>query len=323
MPDIGLALLGGGCAAAYQVGLPTCLWAREKKPRKIQGVSAGALNAAKLVESNPEALHKVWLKIEENGPEYVFQSHLLRTLISKLDYCYAGEGLERVIRENIDMKKVLESDTELEVVVWNRTKRRTEIFSNKPLPGFDSEGSGKKKIIRHVVTSPEIMHKAVLASASLRGLFPSLPIFPGGDLYSDGYWMQLETFADFCDIVFLLNNDQVTVSGEDIDDGRTRKLFRQLFGSFRDTLDELIDTKIELFQERHPDFNTKIDSPMDFLKHLWRKATDSAKQLVVLSPFYTIRSLQLDKFDKSNADITKATTQSIAQAQKTLDEMGL
>ncbi len=323
MPDIGLSLLGGGCAAAYQVGLPTCLLARGKKPKKIQGVSAGAINAAKLVEKwNPDDLNKVWLKFEENGPEYVFQSHLLTTLLKKLDFCYAREGLENIIRENIDMNAVLASDIELEVVVWNRKERRTEIFANKPLSGFDAEGSGKKDIIRHVVTDPEIMHRAVLASASLSGLFPSVQIFPGGHYYSDGCWMELETFADSCDVIFLLNNDQVTIS-DDADDGRTRKVFRQLFSSFRHTLDELVDVKIKLFQEQHKDFNTKIDSPIDLLKRLLRKVTDSAKHLVVLSPFYDIKSLQLDKFSKSNADITKAITQSIGQAQKTLDELNL
>lgn len=320
MPDIGLALLGGGFAAAYQVGLPTCLWARGKKPKKIQGVSAGALNAAKLVESGPEELRNIWAKIEENGPEYVFQSHLVTTLIKRLDHVYAREGVERLIRENMNMEKVLSSEIELEVVTWNRTQRRTELFANKPLAGFDSEGSGKRNIIRHVVTDPETMHKAILASASLPGLFQAVEI--NGQLYTDGYRMELETFADSCDLIFLLDNDQVTLSN-DLDDGRTRRVVRQLFMSFRDTLDDLIDTRVGLFLERHHDFDTTIDSPIALFKRLLREATGSAKQLVMLSPHYHIPSLQLDTFNRYKADISRAIHQSTTQAQAQLDALKL
>lgn len=320
MPNIGLALLGGGFAAAYQVGLATCLWARGKKPKKIQGVSAGALNAAKLVESGPDELRKTWLKIEEEGPEIIFHSHIVSAFIRKLDYIYSGEGLEKLVRENIDMAMVLASDIELEVVTWNRSKRRSEIFSNKPLDGFDSEGSGNKNIIRHTVTDPEIMRKAVVASASLRGFFPSVAI--NGDNYTDGYRMELETFADTCDIVFLLNNDQATMSS-DPEDGRVKRVIREFVGNFCDILDDLIDTRVELFQERHPDFDTKIDSPIDFLKRLFREVTGSAKQLLVLSPFYQIPSLRLDRFNKQGGDISRAIAQSIGQAQVHLDKLGL
>lgn len=318
MPKVGLVLLGGGFAGCYQVGLPKVLWEKNWIPSKIQGVSVGALNAAKLVESNPDELKKIWIDIEEKGPNVLFPSlglvDIAKAAFAKRDHVYAGQSLDNLLDRNLDPEKVLASPIELEVVVWNTKKRRAEIFANKGESIVDDQND-KKKTIRHVAKDPQILRKAIRASASLPGFFP--PVEINGELYSDGYWMKLESFAD-SDVVFLLDNDQVTISA-DPQDGWRRNIVRQLFAGFRDTLDELIDTKIDLFLERYPNFNAKVDSPIDLFKKLWRDLTGNSARLVILTPFYQISSLRLDYF--KYGDITNAVGQSIIQAQKVWDQM--
>lgn len=349
MPEIGIVKLGGAFTACYEMGLPTALWERGYQVKMYQGVSAGALNAAKIVEQNgdPAGLRKIWINhIQQNGPGAIFRGGLFGSILARREYIYSSDGVDEIINKFIDIDKVLASPIILEIVAWNRRKRRIELFTTKEaaLPegakitseknkeGFyntkEIELPSGSKIIRHLISDPWILRRAVKASASLPWFFQPVDIFGDGELYTDGYSMELETLSENCDLIFVLVNDQVTLSSGPDDDGYSRKMMRLLFTGFRDNLDEVIDTKIELFQARHKNFNTKIDSPIDLLKKIWREFTGANKRLVVLSPFGEIPSLQFDqfKYDKYKpeaGDIYKMGEYSIIQARRVLDELGL
>lgn len=336
--EIGLVLLGGGFAGCYQVGPPLVLKKRGYYDRikKIQGVSVGALNAAKLVEDGPEALCKIWTeKIEPKGPEVLF-SGLTPFFVSALrgrNYIYGSQALDDLISQNLDYKKVLNSPIELEIVVRNRSRNRIEIFTNRPLSGGSEiikvEGC-EDRIVRKTIDTPELLHKVIKASASLPGFFPKVEI--NGDFYLDPYLMELETFADGCDTVFVLVNDQAGLSSNP-QDGWHRLILRELFSGYREAIDELIDTKIELFLARHKNFNSRIDSPLEIFKKVLRDIAGLSKRLIVLSPFYQMQSLRLDNFKKPTAkwenkqkimeegDITKAIKKSVEQAEALFDKI--
>src|SRR3972149_4264155 len=70
---IALVLDGGGFNGAKAVGIAKSLWKRGKIPGKIQGVSVGALNAAKLVESGADGLEADWMRMAGRHHHEIFQ----------------------------------------------------------------------------------------------------------------------------------------------------------------------------------------------------------------------------------------------------------
>lgn len=315
MPGIGLALHGGGFAGAKQIGLPEELWTRNKIPSLIHGVSVGALNAAKLVESGPEGFKKAWLKRQKLGPHCIFNwaGAFTRVLSSALLSDY---GLNELVREGEDgliMQKIISSPIELQVVVRNETKYEIEIVSNRD---------------ERVRKDPEILRKAIKASASLPGIFP--PVEINGDWYSDGYHFNLEKLAE-CDLVFIVINDEPKI-GQDFHAAKWHKRFSV---GFNENIDDVVEDRIDSFLEHHPEFDRfKLDSELNFIQRAFKRAIDAGKkflgashQLVVMSPSYSIPTLVLDSFRMADkcyeGDISQAMRLSREQAKKLLDKLGI
>lgn len=314
MPGIGLALHGGGFAGAKQIGLPEELWARNKIPSLIQGVSVGALNAAKLVESGPEGLKKAWLRRQKLGPSSVFN------WAGAITHAWSGSllsdyGLNELVREGEDglvMSKIMASPIELQIAVRNETHDRIDIFSNRD---------------EAVQKDPEILRKAIKASASLPGIFP--PVEINGEWYSDGWHFDLSKMTD-CEVIFVVINDESKI-GKNF---HQAKWYKRFFVGFSENLDDAVEAHIASFLENHPEFDKiKLDSKLGFVDRGVRKAITAAKkflgishQLVITTPEYKIPTLILDSFRMADkhyeGDIVQASRLSLEQAKKLLDELG-
>ena len=310
MPKIGLVLNGGGFAGAKQVGPPKELWRREQIPAVIQGVSVGAMNAAKLVESGPDELEKNWRQREKIGPQsifnwrgaffHAFSNHLL-----------SDRGLNELVNQ-LDIYKILESPIKLQVIVRNESKQQLEVFTNHD-PQF--------------VDNPEKLRKIIKASTSLRGIFP--PVEIDGQWYCDGYYFKLEELTD-CDTIFLLLNDEQKVGS----DFHLATWYKRFVVDFNEVLDDLNVERIDNFLETHPEFGEyKAESSLSWvqktLKHWTEKVKKvlGSKQLVVISPSYSIPTLTLDSFTMPTkfmeGDVSKAIRLGTEQAKKLFDEMHL
>lgn len=319
-PRIGYSFLGGGMAGCYQVGLPTAMRKRNRNPVLVQGVSVGALNAAKLVECNgdPEPLRAIWKRIEvdKRGAGVVFAGSALKNVFLH-DWLYNGDALRQLIDENIDPIKILGSPIDLQLIVFNQTKDRSELITNRD-PSLRE--------------NPKLLLDYIQASSSLPKFFP--PVVINGQLYSDGYWMDLIEMAKSCDIIFFLMNDQVTIDDNHQDPWLRRKL-RGFVKSFNDVLDDDIQLRIKLFFHECPEFREiQTDSPLERIRQTLKdwvvaifgdpnvppKPEIPKKRLVVMSPQYQIPSLQLNAFVPG--DITNAIKQGFQQAEKILDELG-
>ncbi len=312
--DIALVLHGGGFAGAKQVGFAKELWARGKIPKVIQVVSVGALNGAGLVEVGPEEVELRWRLIERRGPSSIFNwkgipFHIFSNALLS-DY-----GLNDLVNQ-LDMNKIIASPIRLEVAVRNETAGKLMFFSNHDLD---------------IKENPEILRKAIKASASLPGVFP--PVEINGEYYSDAYCFDLERLSNLETILLLMND--VPRATKDL---HSWPSYQRLFVGFNEILDDLIELKIDSFVDKHPEFKRiKINSNLGIFDRIKKKLADAAskilealdlkdsRQLIVVSPEYSIPTLRLDTFHPPSknleGDISKAIRLSQEQAKQLLDQL--
>ena len=190
---VGVAFNGGGFCGAFSTGFAKGILESGIKPTCIQGVSVGALSAAKIVESNEDELEKVWLEMEKAGAKTAFNwSDIAPNIFRQNPSLFYNSGVLRVI-DAIDMTKVAKSTTQLQIITRNESKgNKLNVFFNSN-PKFQE--------------SPELLKKAILASAALQGGLP--PVEIDGEKHSDGLNYSLEHLIESgCDTIFLLLNDQ-------------------------------------------------------------------------------------------------------------------
>ncbi|MDO8467101.1 MAG: patatin-like phospholipase family protein [bacterium] len=312
MPEkIGLAISGGGFRGSI-IGPHKALWRRNKIPDKIQGVSVGALNAAKLAESGIEALEENWRIIGAGHPSAIFNKLDIITRFNS-NAPFSDAGLKRLIGK-LDPVKIINSPIELEVVVNNETKRRMQVFSSRDLI-FQVDKENPKNPNR----GPHLLLDAIKASASLPGFFPPVNIL--GEWFSDGYCFHLERFADFDTLFVVLHDDpEPRIFPES-------HWFRRIFAGPQRVLSDHEEGKIHDFLRDHPDkftefkFSSKlglVDRILTFLS----KGVDKLQgkgRLVLFSPDFSIPTLELASFQRG--DIEKAIDMSFLQAEKLLDEI--
>lgn len=307
-------LHGGGFAGIKQVGFAKEAWMRDKIPEAIQVVSVGALNGAGLVEAGPEEVERRWRLIERKGPSSIFNwkgipFHLFSNAFLS-DY-----GLNELVNQ-LDMNKIIASPIRLEVAVRNETANRLDFFSNHDID---------------IKENPEILRKAIKASASLPGIFP--PVEINGEYYSDAYCFDLERLAKFETILLLMNEEPK--AGKDL---HLLPSYQRLFVGFNEILDDFIELKIDSFIDKHPEFKRiQINSNLGIFDRIKKKLADAAskilealdlkdsRQLIVISPEYSIPSLRLDNFRQPSknqeGDISKAIRLSQEQAKRLLDQL--
>lgn len=313
--SLALVLHGGGFAGAKQVGFAKELWGRGKIPSVIQAVSVGALNGAGLVEVGPEGVELRWRLIERKGPSSIFNwkgipFHFFSNAL------LSDHGLTDLVNQ-LDMSKIVNSPIRLEVVVRNESRNELIFFSNHDID---------------VKENPELLRKAIKASASLPGFFP--PVEINGEYYSDAYYFDLERLAKFETILLLMNDEPKANKNLHL-----LPSYQRIFVGFNEILDDLIEFKIvESFVEKHPEFKRiKISSNLGIFDRIKKKLAAAAsallealdlkdsRQLIVISPEYSIPTLTLDSFHQPSknqeGDISKAIRLSQEQAKQLLDQL--
>ncbi len=191
--EIGFVLNGGGFAGSLSVGMLKAVIEAGIKPKRIQGVSVGSLNAAKFIESGIEGLEETWDMIDKEGPSSIFNwMDIARTVPTKHSSLFYSKGLLRLI-SNLNMKKIIEAEEHLEIITCNETKDgQPEIFQSHS-PEF--------------LENPDNFRMPIIASTAIPGILP--PVTINGMNYSDGVFFQLQSMIDAgCDTIFLFLNDQ-------------------------------------------------------------------------------------------------------------------
>lgn len=195
---VGVIFDSGAFYGAFGAGVAKAIWQRGIKPIAIGGTSVGALNAAKVSESNSmesvRELEKIWLYIEKHGPGTIFRKlDVLKNLPFHHNRLYNTAGLEGLLAL-IDAHKLVEAETLLQIVVREEISEDFVIISNKD---------------EDIQKNPSLIKEYVKASASVAGAFP--PVKMGSRVYSDGlvFWPLIESFAAAgCDTIFVAMNDQ-------------------------------------------------------------------------------------------------------------------
>jgi len=208
LSSVGIVGGGGGMRGCTQVG-----WCEDLIPallkagapiRYLGGTSVGALNMSKLAEAQTDnellsclkELRAVWETIEKKGSDYIFPLSGLKIALASFrkNSLLDGKTLWRLLKDpakdvgSLDTHRLLNSPRIFDVFVENETTGRQEIFSNKD---------------ERVRKNPEILIKALVASASVPPFFP--PVLIEGNWYRDcGYITLSRAIAAGCSTIFVL-----------------------------------------------------------------------------------------------------------------------
>lgn len=226
---LGIIFDGGGFHAVRSIGWMLAVQDRGLRPVYCQGVSAGAINAAKIVELGGPAdtLEEIWYDIGKGGSQRVFPLRSIAGhVIGRSEGLFPNDGIKRLV-EKLDCEKIVQSDIVLDVITYNNQTRRQDVFSNRdPI----------------VKTDPEFLKKAILASGAIRGILPSVEI--GGQRHSDGISFLIERAIRFgCTAVFIfLNNGREPISPNDA-------WYRQIISALHMMSDMIADEQIRHVEE--------------------------------------------------------------------------
>jgi len=256
---VGIIFNGGGFAGAFSVGYTKALWEHGIRPAHIQGVSVGALNAAKLMDTEAyEDMEKIWLDIEKAKASTIFNwKDIPGNIVRKSESLYNNKGLLDIIQK-INLNKIINSPTELQIVVCNESKGEKEVF-------FSHDPRFKK--------NPELLKRIILASASIPGILP--PVKISDQQYSDGIYFSLESMIETgCDTIFLFLNDQFTEE--------SRRWDERLFNMRNFLYEEVISFRIKEALKEHPDFKLENEDPdgeNKFLPPILKKIRNIRQQI--------------------------------------------
>lgn len=189
---VGIIFSGGGFTGAFSVGFIKAIMEKGIRPEIIQGVSIGALNAAVVLESGQEKLEKMWLEIEKKRARTIFDwSDIPGNIARKRISLYSNKGIVQLLNM-IDMKKVLASPIEFQIVTCNEKEEEMRIFSTKE---------------KDLQNNPELLKNVILASTALQGFLP--PVIIDGEAYIDNLVFSIQPLIDAkCETIFVLLNDQ-------------------------------------------------------------------------------------------------------------------
>lgn len=211
MRKLGLCLTGGGARGAFQAGALKALdeLGILKKVNAVSGTSIGSVNASLLACKSVDEIKELWINYPST--DFNHDTSIFKTLREKkLDVVNSGiyeiNLLEKLLRENLDIKKL---------------KEKTTFITLSPA-GLENEGvmgllkSSFKHFIKNesqVIYSPlhkqkdEVILKQILASCSIPFVFPSVhmegqQVFDGG-LYDNA---PIKPLVDAgCDTVIVIH----------------------------------------------------------------------------------------------------------------------
>lgn len=230
---LGIIFAPGGFLGAYSVGFAKAVSEKGIKPAYIQGSSVGALNAAMFIQEDcrTEKLESIWDEVEKKGPSLIFNKREVpRNVLMMRNYLFSNKGL-RYLVNYLDARKIISSDIEFRVVVFNETTREREIFSNH-----------EEQFRRF----PEQFLEVIFASASITGIFPPVPL--GGYLYSDGGVFNIKDALDFgCNRVFVFLNDPVEHEKKK---GQTDRFWLRMTLAYHYVYDQFLEAELDLCDDR-------------------------------------------------------------------------
>jgi len=238
---VGIIIGGGGFTGAFSVGDLKAIWEFGIKPKYIQGVSVGALNAAKIIESDdPEKLVQLWLAIEKNGASSIFNWwDATKNIVARKPGLFTNKGVSAIIN-SFNLQKIIDSPIELQIACRNESKNwRMEIINSH------------EKRFRE---NPELLGKFLFAATALQGGLD--PVEINGEKYSDAIGFSLEAMVETgCDTIFLLLNEQAD-KDQDRWDQRLSKARHILY-------DENVEFRLEKFLREHKDFDVIFEDEDD------------------------------------------------------------
>jgi len=191
---VGIIFNGGGFLGAYSAGFMKSIWEAGIRPIHIQGVSVGALNASVFIENeSPDEMMKMWLSIEKAKASSIFNWKDIGAAVAfRKSALYTTKGLSNII-EKIDIKKIICSPIELQIVTIDETIGKQQVVFSSHDEKFKND--------------PELFRKIIWASTAIPGVLP--PVKIGDNLHSDGLCFCLEQMIETgCDTIFILLNDQ-------------------------------------------------------------------------------------------------------------------
>ena len=316
---------GGGFRAAYGVGINCVIWKYFKDQIvHVGGVSAGALNSAKIIESGSvKPLEIIWTNhIGKNGPEIIFQSRIAAwRLISNLmpkwlkkllkikdrNALFNNEGLKR-LAEFLDIEKVVKSPIRLDIVVTDEKNfNQTLVISNHDMQTEDYEN----------------FRKFIIASASLMGAFE--PITIDDRPYSDGLSFDIESALNYgCTTIFVVYNNHIWL--EPIVppnimtfDKRTRRISNVYWG-------KMMELYVENLMRRYPDLilarHDCLPQPLiEAAEKAGSRATGFNRKLIFIGPTKIIPTLYIMGFLETDKDIIKAIAHGKEVAEKVMRQL--
>ncbi len=190
---IGMIFDGGGNTCAYGTGFALAVENKGLRADYVLGVSGGALNGASYVERNGRTDKMIlgWKDIETKGQSFLFDFGISSVIMRlRRTAILSNVGL-RYLCQNLDMQAIIKSDIQFDVVVFDEKANRQKIFSNCQ---------------KEVQENPEILRKAIRASASIPGIFKSVNI--NGRDYCDGASFLIKpAIRAGCETIFLFLNE--------------------------------------------------------------------------------------------------------------------
>ena len=158
-------LSGGGSLGAVQVGMLQALTDRGITPDLLVGTSAGALNAAFVAahgatRNSLDELAAIWIGLRRDDVFPVRAPRMLLALAGARDSLCADDGLERLVRQHVGLRRLEDAATPVHLVA-------TDLLSGEEVLLSDGD----------VLT-------AVLASSAIPGVLP--PVRRDGRTMVDG-----------------------------------------------------------------------------------------------------------------------------------------
>ena len=151
MKNYGLVLEGGGAKGAYHVGAVKALVENGYGFKVVSGTSIGALNAAMIAQGDLEKLEKLWedasfsniFNLDEEKIEKTlkvqFDMDIIKYLSKKIGKAFKEGGIDtskirKLIEDNVDEKKIRESDVKFGLVTFNFSDKQPEELFIEDIP---------------------------------------------------------------------------------------------------------------------------------------------------------------------------------------------
>jgi len=164
-PRTAFVLAGGASLGALQVGMLRALYERGVAPDLLVGTSVGALNAAFIATRPPSCrtaseLARVWCEIRREDVFPASLSTLVRGFSGARNHLVPPHGLRRLAARHLEIEDLADAAIPLHLVAFDLRTGREVLLSAGPA------------------------HEALVAAASIPGVFPPVPL--GDALLIDG-----------------------------------------------------------------------------------------------------------------------------------------